>query len=248
MRLRLVGALLLVPLLDVVLLVVLATRIGPVVTVALVVLTALIGLLLVRAEGRHTMARLQRKLAQGTPPTDELLDGALLLVAGALMLTPGYLTDLIGLLFVLPPTRYPIRLALKRYVVRPYVDEKTGGFATGNVYVGGFPNQDEGFDDFDLGFPGGRPAGDGPGGDGPGGDGPGGDGPGTAGPRGPTGRADDAVEMGEDDYEFSDVDADVDTDVDTGVDADVDADDRGTSPDTGPRSSRDQDGGESGDR
>jgi UPF0716 protein FxsA len=141
MDLRVIGVLLLVPLLDVMLLVVLATRLGPAVTVALVVLTAFIGLLLVRAEGRHTLGRLQAKVAEGSPPTDELLDGALLLIAGALMLTPGLVTDLLGLLFVLPPTRYPIRIAVKKYVVTPYVDAKTGGFATGNVYMGGFPNE-----------------------------------------------------------------------------------------------------------
>ena len=150
MDLRVIGVLLLIPLLDVMLLVVLATRIGPAVTVALVVLTALIGLLLVRAEGRYTLARIQSKLEQGTPPTDELLDGALLLIAGALMLTPGLVTDLVGLLLVLPPTRYPIRVATKKFVVTPYLDAKTGGFATGNVYVGGFPQDDD--TDFDEAF------------------------------------------------------------------------------------------------
>jgi UPF0716 protein FxsA len=144
MDLRVIGVLLLVPLLDIMLLVVLATQLGGVATVALVVLTALVGLLLVRAEGRHTLQRLQRKLAQGEPPTDELLDAGLLLVAGVLMFTPGLVTDLTGLLLVLPPTRYPIRIFTKRYVVKPYIDAQTGGFASGNVYIGGFPNDDEG--------------------------------------------------------------------------------------------------------
>ena len=151
MDLRVIGVLLLIPLLDVMLLVVLATRIGPVITVALVVLTALIGLLLVRAEGRHTLARMQEKLGRGEPPTNELLDGALLLIAGALMLTPGLVTDLVGLVLVIPPTRYPIRLATKKFVVTPYLDAKTGGFATGSVYVGGFP-QDDGDAGFDEAF------------------------------------------------------------------------------------------------
>lgn len=154
MDLRVIGVLLLVPLLDVMLLVVLATRVGPVLTVALVVLTAFIGLLLVRAEGRHTMAKIQRKLGQGEPPTDELLDGGLLLVAGALMLTPGLVTDAVGLVLALPPTRYPIRVAVKKYVVKPYADAKTGGFASGNVYVGGFPNQGDGESFPGQGFPG----------------------------------------------------------------------------------------------
>ena len=143
MDLRVIGVLLLVPLLDVMLLVALATRIGPAPTVAIVVLTALIGLLLARAEGRHTMGRIRQKLAAGDPPTDELLDGGLLLIAGALMLTPGLVTDAIGLVLVLPPTRYPIRVAVKKWIVGPYVDAKTGGFASGNVYVGGFPTDGE---------------------------------------------------------------------------------------------------------
>ncbi|TKR27946.1 FxsA family protein [Natronomonas salsuginis] len=190
MYLRLIGLFLLVPLVDVLLLVVLATGLGPVTlgpaaTVAIVVLTALLGLLLVRAEGRHTVRKIQRQLAQGEPPTNALLDGAFLLVAGALMLTPGLITDLIGLLLVLPPTRYPIRLVVKRYVVTPYLDGKTGGFATGNVYIGGFPSGDgEG-----GGFQGGFGGASGPG----------------AGPN--AGRSDGAetVDMGEDDYEFEDV-------------------------------------------
>jgi UPF0716 protein FxsA len=188
MYLRAIGVLLLVPLVDVLLLVVLATGLGPVTigpaaTVAVVVLTAFLGLLLVRAEGRHTIRKIQRKLAQGSPPTNELLDGALLLVAGALMLTPGLITDLIGLLLVIPPTRYPIRILVKRYVVTPFFDSQTGGFATGNVYVGGFP----------------------------GGDGNGGFQDGFSGGSGPDTDGSNTVEMGEDEYEFDDVsDADGD--------------------------------------
>jgi UPF0716 protein FxsA len=185
MYLRAIGVLLLVPLVDILLLVVLATgfgpvTIGPAATVAVVVLTALLGLLLVRAEGRHTVRKIQRKLAAGEPPTDELLDGALLLVAGALMLTPGLITDLLGLLLVLPPSRYPIRIAVKRYVVTPFFDQKTGGFATGGVYVGGFPGGDSG--GFEDGFPGAH--------------GPDSGGSETDGT---------TVEMGEADYEFDDV-------------------------------------------
>lgn len=139
MDLRVIGVLLLIPLLDVMLLVVLATQFPVTLVVALVVLTALVGLLLVRAEGRHTLAKIQEKLARGEPPTDELVDGGLLLVAGAMFLTPGLVTDFVALLLALPPTRYPVRLLAKRYVVTPYVDARTGGFASGGVYVGGFP-------------------------------------------------------------------------------------------------------------
>lgn len=141
--LRLIGVLLLIPLLDMLLLVALATSaiVGWQVLVLLVVLSALVGMLLVRAEGRHTLRKIQRKLAEGELPTNELVDGALLLVAGSMLLTPGLVTDLIGFLIVFPITRYPIRWAVKKWVVVPYADSKTDGFVTGNVYIGGFPNQ-----------------------------------------------------------------------------------------------------------
>ena len=143
MDLRVIGLLLLIPLLDVLLLVVVADFLGLVPTVALVVLTALLGMLFVRAEGRHTLRKIQLKLSRGELPTDELLDGGLLLVAGALLLTPGLVTDFVGFLLVLPPTRYPVRVLVKKYVAVPVVDAKTGGFATGEVYRGGFPDPEE---------------------------------------------------------------------------------------------------------
>jgi UPF0716 protein FxsA len=138
----LLAALLLVPLLDAVLLIVVAGAIGWVETVALVVLTALLGMLFVRAEGRHTSRKLQRAVARGEQPTDQIVDGGLLIAAGAFLLTPGLVTDAIGFLLVLPPTRYLIRTALKRYVLVPYLDRQTGGFVTGQVYTAGFPEDD----------------------------------------------------------------------------------------------------------
>lgn len=135
---RVLAALLLVPLLDALLLVVVADVLGWPATVLLVVLTGLLGMLAVRAEGRQTLRRVQERLARGEVPTDELLDGGLLIAAGAFLLTPGVVTDALGFLLAFPPTRYPIRKVVKRYG-RKYVDVRTGGFATGGVYTGGFP-------------------------------------------------------------------------------------------------------------
>ena len=140
----LLALLLVVPLADALFLVFVATRLGWTLTVALVVLTAILGMLLLRAEGRATLARVQRKLARGEPPTDELLDGGLLIASGAFLLTPGLVTDALGFLLALPITRVPIRLGVKRYVVVPYIDTQTDGFASGSVYVGGFPGGDGG--------------------------------------------------------------------------------------------------------
>jgi len=72
--LRIIGLLLLIPLVDAVLLVVFGATVGWPVMVAVVVLTALLGLLFVRAEGRHTLRKIQRKAAEGEQPTDELVD------------------------------------------------------------------------------------------------------------------------------------------------------------------------------
>lgn len=144
---RLLAVLLLVPLVDAIFLIVVADWLSWPVTVLLVVLTALLGTLFVRAEGRHTIRRFQRALSEGRAPTDELLDGGFLIAAGALLLTPGLVTDAIGFLFVLPPSRYALRGLLKRFVIQPYVERKTGGFVSGNVYTYGFPGPDEGSDD-----------------------------------------------------------------------------------------------------
>jgi UPF0716 protein FxsA len=141
--LRIIGVLLLVPLLDLLLLAVLTGFVGWELVILAVVLTALVGMLLVRAEGRHTMRKIQEKTARGELPSDELLDGALLLVAAVTLLTPGLVTDLVGFLLVIPPTRYPIRLAVKKWVVVPYADAKSQGFVTGNVWVGGFPGGED---------------------------------------------------------------------------------------------------------
>ena len=193
MRIRaryVIALLLLIPLADAAFLVFVADRIGGVTTVALVVLTGLIGMLLVRAEGRHTVRRLQEKLASAQIPTAELLDGGLLIAAGAFLLTPGLVTDAIGFLLAVPPTRYPVRALLDRYVLTPYIDRKTGGLATGVAWTGGFPGDD--------GTGGGGTAG------------PGAGGPGSGGSGGPTsggsasgrtdGAGDDVVDVDPDDY------------------------------------------------
>ncbi len=176
--------LLLIPLADIALLVVVAGAIGWVPTVALVVLTALLGMLFVRAEGRHTLRRVQGKLAKGELPTDQMIDGGLLIAAGAFLLTPGLVTDAVGFLIALPLTRIPIRILLKKYVITPALDKRTGGFATGQVYTAGFP-----------GDGGSNPADAGPGG--PGSSGPG---PSESG-RGAT--EGDTVNLGPEDYDVS---------------------------------------------
>jgi UPF0716 protein FxsA len=163
----------------------LGTRFGFEEVVLLVVLTALLGGLLVRAEGRRKLRGIRNSIAEGDLPADELLDGGLLIVAGAGLLAPGILTDVLGLLLVVPLTRVPIRWGLKRWVVVPMLDERTDGFASGGVYPGGFPEPEGSTsvdpEDFDLG-PGSAAAGGSQGSD---------DGPGS----GASGATDDVVDL-----------------------------------------------------
>ncbi|NGM68299.1 membrane protein FxsA [Natronolimnobius sp. AArcel1] len=143
--LRWILALLFIPFLDAVLLAIVVSQtsyLGWVGMVLLVVLTGLVGMLFVRMEGRRTLGKMQQSLAQGQPPTNELLDGGLLIAAGAFLLTPGLVTDAIGFLLVLPITRIPIRAGLKRFVIVPYADKKTDGLASGVVWTYGFPDED----------------------------------------------------------------------------------------------------------
>ncbi len=104
---------LVVPLLDLALLVNVGGRIGFWPTVAIVVLTAMLGSWLAKREGIAAWQRLQTKLATGGVPGPEVVDGAVILIAGTLLLTPGFLTDFAGLLGLFPPTRALARRALQ---------------------------------------------------------------------------------------------------------------------------------------
>lgn len=104
-----------VPIIEVFILIQVGQVIGAWWTVGLVVLTAVIGSLLLRMEGLATLFRLQNTLRRGEVPAFELMEGALLLVGGALLLTPGLFTDAIGFTCLLPWTRRPlVRWAMQR--------------------------------------------------------------------------------------------------------------------------------------
>lgn len=93
--------------------------IGGLETIALLLLVAFAGAWLVRREGLGVWTRLNDQLAQGTLPTAELIDGPLILLAGALLLTPGFITDMVAILLLLPPVRAGIRgLARRRLTKR----------------------------------------------------------------------------------------------------------------------------------
>ncbi len=96
---------LIVPIIEIYLLIQVGGMIGAIPTVFLVVFTAVLGALLLRQQGFATLGRVQESLARGELPALQLLEGVLLLFGGALLLTPGFFTDVIGFVCLIPPLR-----------------------------------------------------------------------------------------------------------------------------------------------
>jgi len=94
-----------VPIIEIALFIQVGGAIGLWPTLAIVVLTAFAGTWLMRQQGMMTLAKLQKSLAEGGNPADPMAQGAMILVAGVLLLTPGFFTDTIGFLLLLPPVR-----------------------------------------------------------------------------------------------------------------------------------------------
>lgn len=99
----------LVPLAELYLFSTLGKELGWDKTIAIVILTAILGAALTKSQGRAAMAKLRRATAEGRMPHNEATDGILILIAGAVLLTPGFLTDAVGFLLLVPPVRALIR-------------------------------------------------------------------------------------------------------------------------------------------
>ena len=107
-----------VPLLEIFALIQVGQVIGPWWTILLLVLDSLVGAWLIKREGGRAWRALTTALQTGRMPARELADGALILVGGTLMLTPGFVTDTLGILFILPFTRPVARRLLTQVITR----------------------------------------------------------------------------------------------------------------------------------
>ena len=92
--------------------------IGVLPTLALLIVDSLVGAALARSQSRAAWERFNRALAEGRVPARETFDGAMLILGGALLITPGFITDAFGLALLLPPSRAVIRNLLVRAVGR----------------------------------------------------------------------------------------------------------------------------------
>ncbi len=118
--------------------------IGIVPTLALLVVDSLIGAAFARSQSRAAWERFNRALAVGRVPGREVFDGAMIILGGALLLTPGFITDVVGLCLLLPPTRAVLRSFLTRSISkRAGTAWRVSGFGTARP---GGPHGDRSYD------------------------------------------------------------------------------------------------------
>ena len=103
---------LVVPFVELFVIIQVGQAIGVVDTIAVLLLVSVVGAWLVRREGLSVLRRAQERVDRGAVPGTELVDGVMILFAGALLLTPGFVTDLAGILLLLPPVRAVLRASV----------------------------------------------------------------------------------------------------------------------------------------
>lgn len=107
-----------IPILEITVFIMVGDRIGMLPTIALVMLTAVTGIAMLRYQGLATLQRVRASLERNEMPLKEVFDGLCLLIAGVLLLTPGFVTDAIGLLLFMPPVRAALRHTMLGYLRR----------------------------------------------------------------------------------------------------------------------------------
>jgi UPF0716 protein FxsA len=115
-----------VPIAELAIIIQVGEAIGVLPTIALLILDSILGSMLMRSQGRRAWLRFNEALRAGRAPAREVLDGALILFGGALLLTPGFISDLFGAALLLPPSRAVIRrIAGRRLLQRMTVSMTT---------------------------------------------------------------------------------------------------------------------------
>jgi UPF0716 protein FxsA len=120
-----------VPIVELAVIIQVGQEIGVAPTIAILILDSVLGAVLMRSQGRAAWRRFNETLAAGRPPAREVLDGVLVIFGGALLLTPGFVTDIVGILLLLPPTRAVVRGLLVRRLGARLVVSAAGRFPRG---------------------------------------------------------------------------------------------------------------------
>ncbi len=134
---------LIIPFAEIYLLIQVGAIIGAFPTILLVVFTAMLGAWLLKQQGFATFQRFQESLAQGVIPAYEMVEGPLILVGGALLLTPGFITDIIGFACLIPQLRRKIaQYVIEHYLVQSGAHFQQGKAAENNVLEGEFRKEE----------------------------------------------------------------------------------------------------------
>ena len=105
-----------VPAIELYLIIKVGSVIGALNTIFIIIFTGILGAYYAREQGFRVVSNIQLKMNQGTVPGDDLVNGAMLLVGGAFLITPGFITDFAGFSLIFPPTREAIKVGVKRYL------------------------------------------------------------------------------------------------------------------------------------
>jgi len=130
------------PMVELYFLIMLGSRIGAMPTIGLIVLTGLLGASLARQQGLSVLSRIQKEMASGKPPTQELVEGALIVVGGIVLLTPGIITDIFGFSLLVPSIRRALCLSLTKSFTK-----KVGSTSGFSHFSGGFNHARKDADD-----------------------------------------------------------------------------------------------------
>jgi UPF0716 protein FxsA len=109
---------LLVPLAELYVIIQVGHAVGALNTIALLIIVGAVGGWLVKREGLRVWSRFQQQVQAGSVPSREIADGVMILFAGALLLSPGFLSDLVGIALLLPPVRSVVRAVVMRRAAR----------------------------------------------------------------------------------------------------------------------------------
>ena len=124
MLLKLFLAFTIIPIIEIYLLIEIGSMFGALTAVTLVILTGFLGAFLARMQGLQILFRIQESLREGRMPSGELLDALLIVIAGLVLLTPGFLTDSVGFLLLIPATRNSIKYWLRHQIELRYMSNR----------------------------------------------------------------------------------------------------------------------------
>ncbi|HVY77514.1 MAG TPA: FxsA family protein [Solirubrobacterales bacterium] len=117
----LVALFIVVPIVELYVIIQIGSLIGVWPTIALLLADAILGSMLLRHQGRGAWRRFNAALGEGRFPGREVADGLLIAVGGTLLLTPGFVSDIFGLIFLIPPTRALVRRLMRGYIGRRFI-------------------------------------------------------------------------------------------------------------------------------